>query len=86
VRDHDPREALVAGPDGLESYAAVAPVAFELLKEGGHLVLELGFGQTERVGDLVRMAGLRLLAIRPDLRQIPRVLIAQRLEVEVDGS
>lgn len=86
VREYDPRDALISGPTGLESYAAVAPVAFELLREGGHLVLELGFGQTERVGDLVQMAGLQTLAVRPDLRQIPRVLIARKPGIETNDS
>ena len=49
-------------------------------------MLELGFGQTERVGDLVEMAGLQTLSIRPDLRQIPRVLIARKPGTETSDS
>ena len=78
VREHDPREALVAGPDGLESYRALAPVAFALLRPAGHLVLELGAGQAESVRAIVAAEGFDTLEVRPDLRGIPRVLLALR--------
>jgi len=78
VRDYDPREALIAGPSGLEAFAALVPVAFELLRDGGWLVFEIGFGQLEGVRDLVRLAGLELREVRPDLHQIPRVIVARK--------
>jgi release factor glutamine methyltransferase len=76
VREHDPREALVAGPTGLEAYRALAPPSFALLKPAGHLVLELGDGQAEAVRAIVARAGFEVLQVRPDLRGIPRVLVA----------
>lgn len=79
VRDHDPREALVAGPEGLDAHRALAPAAFELLRPGGHAVIELGFGQADAVRAIFVESGLRTVEIRPDLNRIPRVLIAQRL-------
>jgi len=79
VRDHDPREALVPGPTGLEAYRVLAPAVFELLRDRGKLVLELGAGQADAVGELVRMAGLRTLQIQPDLNGIPRVLVAEKV-------
>jgi release factor glutamine methyltransferase len=78
VREYDPRVALVSGPSGLEAYAALAPVARELLRPGGWLVTELGFGQAEGVRELVELAGLNVLEIKPDFHQIPRVLIARK--------
>ena len=79
VRDHDPRQALVAGPEGLDAYAALAPAAIALLRPGGFVVVELGFGQADRVRGIFVESGLRTVEIRPDLNRIPRVLIAQRL-------
>jgi release factor glutamine methyltransferase len=76
VRDHDPRHALVAGPTGLEAYGLLLPAASELLRPGGLLALELGLGQAEAVGAMVRDEGLRLLEVRPDFQGIPRVLLA----------
>lgn len=80
VRDHDPRQALLAGPTGYELHADLAPVAFRLLRPAGHLVLEMGSGQSARVGQLLADAGFSEIDIRADLRGIPRVLVAQRGE------
>jgi release factor glutamine methyltransferase len=79
VRDHDPREALVAGPEGLDAYTRLAPAAFELLRPGGFAVVELGFGQADRVRRIFVESGLSTIEIRPDLNRIPRVLVARRL-------
>jgi release factor glutamine methyltransferase len=78
VRDHDPRLALVAGPTGTEAYAALLPAALELLVRGGWIVLELGFGQAERVRALAQALGYRDVEVRPDWASIPRVLVARR--------
>jgi len=80
VRDHDPRAALVAGPRGTEAYESLLPAARELLRPGGHIVLELGWGQDRRVAALARGAGLDVLDVRPDHAGIPRVLVARRVE------
>jgi release factor glutamine methyltransferase len=76
VRDHDPREALVAGATGLEAYCELLPAAAGLLLPGGHLLLELGFDQAERVSEMAREHGFRVIRIEPDFQGIPRVLLA----------
>ena len=78
VRDHDPREALVPGPTGLEAYAELIPVARRLLGPGGQLVVELGAGQSDRVGEWVSAGGFTVAGVRPDLNGIPRVLVARK--------
>ncbi len=78
VRDHDPRQALVAGATGLELYPVVARAAFDLLGPAGMLVLELGYGQDEAVGALLEEAGFSVIEIRPDLNRVLRVLLAER--------
>ena len=78
VREHDPREALVAGPSGLEAYEALAPSSFAILRPAGILVLELGRGQADSVRAVVIRAGFEVLGVEPDLRGIPRVLLARR--------
>jgi release factor glutamine methyltransferase len=78
VRDHDPRIALVAGPTGLEVYAALAPVSFDLLRPGGNLVLEVGDDQARRVGEIVERSGFELAEVRRDLRGVDRVLVARK--------
>jgi release factor glutamine methyltransferase len=78
VREHDPREALVPGPTGLEAYRWLAPASFALLRDGGSLVLELGAGQAEAVTELLQADGFRQKAIHPDLNGIARVLVAEK--------
>ncbi len=80
VRDHDPREALVAGPSGLEAYAALVPAAARILRPGASLLLEIGWGQSAAVTGIVSAAGFRDVLLRPDLRGVPRVLAARRAD------
>jgi len=78
VRDHEPRSALVAGPDGLAVHRRLARGATDFLKSGAHLIAEIGLGQDVALRDLYRdHARLDLVAIEPDLAGIPRVLIAR---------
>ena len=77
VRDHDPREALVPGPTGLEAYPQVARGACELLRPDGVLIVELGQGQAAAVREIFARHGLQPLEVRSDLRGIERVLIAR---------
>jgi len=78
VRDHDPREALVAGPTGLEVFEELLPAAFGLLRPDGVFIAEIGCGTESAVGSLAATAGFRAIDVRPDLRGIPRVLVAER--------
>ena len=41
VKDHEPRQALVAGPRGAELIEALLPQAAERLHPGGHLLIEI---------------------------------------------
>jgi release factor glutamine methyltransferase len=73
----DPRCALDGGPAGLDCYCAIAGQAPRLLKDGGHLVVELGLGQEVSVAELLRSNGLIPAAARADLAGIPRALPAR---------
>ncbi len=78
VRDHEPRSALVAGPDGLAVHRRLLLEAGDFLKPGGRLISEIGFGQDALLRDLCRHhPRLHHLAIEPDLAGIPRVLTAR---------
>jgi release factor glutamine methyltransferase len=78
VRDHEPRIALVPGETGLEGYEGVAATAARLLKPRGAIVLELGFKREEGARAAVLAAGLAEVRVLPDLRGIPRVLVARK--------
>lgn len=76
VRDHEPHLALFAGSDGLEAYRRLIPEACRVLRSGGLLALELGYGQAEDVAAMTAAwTGLRIL---PDLAGIPRVLVCEK--------
>ena len=45
VRDHDPRQALIGGPEGWELPARLMNEAFARIAEGGALIMEIGAGQ-----------------------------------------
>jgi release factor glutamine methyltransferase len=78
VRDHEPALALFAGPDGLDIYRRLIPAAQAALVPGGHLLLEIGYGQSAAVTALLSAAGFQSIQAHPDLQGIPRVLCATR--------
>jgi len=76
VRDWEPHLALFAGQSGMGVYERLAPEAWRVLKPGGLLAMELGFGQAEGVAALVRAwKGVEILA---DFAGIPRVLVCEK--------
>jgi release factor glutamine methyltransferase len=77
VRDHDPREALVAGPTGLDALTALMPAARRLLRPGGWLIAEIGQGQAAAVAALAGESGFSGVELREDFQSIPRVLVAR---------
>lgn len=76
VRDWEPALALFAGPEGLSIYERLIPEASRVLKPGGLLALEIGYGQSAAVSALTK--GWRNLQIYPDLAGIPRVLVCEK--------
>jgi release factor glutamine methyltransferase len=85
VRDHDPWLALDGGGDGLAAYRAIAREAPRLLAVGGHLVVELGAGQADRVGALMAAEGLEIGSpVRIDLAGIARALHIKGRDISVN--
>jgi release factor glutamine methyltransferase len=78
VRDHEPALALFAGDDGLDIYRRLIPQAFACLFPCGFIAIEIGYGQSEAIGELLASAGFRQIEFIPDLQSIPRVAVAQR--------
>ncbi len=78
VRDHEPALALFAGEDGLAIYRRLIPAAFTALVPGGFLILEIGQGQSDAVGALLKDAGFQQIEFVPDLQGIPRVACGRR--------
>lgn len=78
VSDHEPREALLGGEDGLDLIRALLLQAESRLVEGGLLIFEFGFGQEAAVRDAIaRRPAFRLVAMRSDLQGIPRTAVVR---------
>lgn len=77
VQKYDPFIALDGGKDGLKHYARIAEIAPKLLKKGGYILLEIGFGQSEDVCRIFETAGLKHIKTLRDLADIERVLVFQ---------
>ena len=69
----EPRQALIAGPDGLDAIRAIAAQAPAHLERGGWLLIEHGAGQEAAVRGLLEGAGLEEMRTWPDLAGIARV-------------
>ncbi len=74
VADHEPAEALFAGPDGLDDYRRLAPQIARLLARDGLACVEIGAGQQAPVTAIFATAGVRVAA-RCDLAGIARCLV-----------
>jgi release factor glutamine methyltransferase len=73
INRYEPREALVAGPTGLESIRALIGAV-----GSGVVALEVGAGQSAEVAALMRAAGFGRVQIRRDLAGIERVVVGRR--------
>jgi release factor glutamine methyltransferase len=74
----EPRTALASGTEGLDGIRGVLSAVEKHLAPGGLLLMEIGHGQADAVGQLIKLApGLELTRISPDLQGIPRVAVAQ---------
>jgi release factor glutamine methyltransferase len=77
IREFEPQAALVAGPDGLAAYRAMAADCARLLAQGGLCALEVGSGQSDAVAALLAAQDLTVMERRRDLAGIERCLIAR---------
>jgi len=79
IRLYEPVEALAGGRDGLDLVRRLVPQAAAVLRPGGWLLFEFGFGQADGVRAVV--AGeprLTLEGLRADLAGIPRVAAVRK--------
>ncbi|HET8955854.1 MAG TPA: peptide chain release factor N(5)-glutamine methyltransferase [Solirubrobacterales bacterium] len=82
VTQWEPREALLAGPDGLDVYRALIPGSAGLFhryagQRAGALAVEVGEEQADAVGEVMRDAGFGAIEVRRDLAGIDRVVVGR---------
>jgi release factor glutamine methyltransferase len=77
IREYEPRDALVAGPSGLELIEALAAELGAMKARPAAVVLEIGAGQGDAVTELVRRAGYDQVEVRRDLAGLDRAVIGR---------
>ncbi|CAN5906890.1 peptide chain release factor N(5)-glutamine methyltransferase [soil metagenome] len=83
VREWEPPQALFAGPGGLRVIRELVAGAPEVLRGGGLLALEVGFGQMEAVAALIRATGrFHEPQVRRDLSGRDRIVLAEHVDME----
>lgn len=78
IREHEPRDALDGGKDGLVLISRLVPEAVRVLKSQGWLFLEIGEDQAPEVSELMRQAGFVEVYVRKDLSGLPRFVVGHK--------
>ena len=83
VTQWEPREALLAGDDGLDAYRALlvdrgSPLGHIAPQRTAALAVEVGEGQAAAVAELMHGAGFARTEARRDLAGIERVVVGER--------
>ncbi len=78
VRDYEPESALNGGADGLDFYRIIAKDSPAHLKEGGIILLEIGYNQAYDVERILSKAGFTDIKVIKDLSGNDRVVKAVR--------
>lgn len=77
VKNHEPKTALWAGPSGTEVIKILIQESPRYLKEGGRLLLEIGFGQEQSVRSFFKKGWSRV-DVYTDYAGIPRIVSAEK--------
>ncbi len=74
VREYEPREALLAGEEGMDFYRQFLPRLPELLTPGGRIYLEMGYDQKEKLVKLLNQLNFPKVQFTRDYRNIDRIV------------
>jgi release factor glutamine methyltransferase len=78
VKDYEPVAALYGGGDGLDFYRRIISEASAYLAQGGHLILEIGYGQAEEIKKLIEQSNaFGDISITKDFAGIDRMIKAR---------
>lgn len=73
----DPRQALVAGPEGMDALRLIARCANDHLHQGGWLIVEHGYDQGGKVMQLLQAEGYSEISIHNDGAGLSRVTMGR---------
>jgi len=74
----EPASALAGGSDGFDVIRRFLNDAPRFLRAGGHFIFEIGFGQGEKVQNLIDQNTWELIDMLNDLANIPRTVVLRR--------
>lgn len=78
IREHEPRTALEAGPEGMDVIGPLLEGASMRVKPSGHVLVEIGATQAEQAEEAARSLGFHDVRVAPDLSGRPRYLISRQ--------
>ena len=78
IKSYEPREALLAGKDGLNFIKSLLTRAHDLLLENGWLIFEIGIDMEKSCENLLIKKGYKNIEVIPDLMGNPRVMVCKR--------
>ncbi|HEY2444269.1 MAG TPA: peptide chain release factor N(5)-glutamine methyltransferase [Rhizomicrobium sp.] len=78
IRVFEPKEAFIAGEDGLAALRAIGPALAGQLSPSGSGFIEIGAGQADAVASILAEFGLEVRRAASDLCGVPRCLVIGR--------
>lgn len=78
IRQYEDAGCLLSGHEGLDTIERIIAEARNYLAPSGHLALEIGMGQYERVRELLEESGYTDIGYRRDLAGIERIAVARK--------
>ena len=78
ITKHEDPRALLAGKDGLDVIRRIIPAAYDRLRPGGLLALELGESQYQTVAALMKAGRFENITATHDLAGIARIILGIR--------
>ena len=75
----EPKQALDGGLDGLSVIRKVINKSSELIKRNGHLIIEIGFDQKNKVKEILRNKGFFIKATVKDLSNHDRCIVSIKI-------
>ena len=75
----EPKQALDGGLDGLSEIRKVINKSSELIKRNGHLIIEIGFDQKNKVNEILRKKGFYIKETVKDLSNHDRCIVSIKI-------
>ena len=75
----EPKHALQGGLDGLSEIRKVISKSSELIKKNGHLILEIGFDQKNKVKRILQNKGFYIKKVVKDLSNHDRCIVSIKI-------